>query len=179
MTAERIEPLLTKKHEVRADQLAEQSERSGAEFAELAELVELCRSRGVLLVSDEIYDAFTYDEALEDGRFPTPARMTQDMLLIRGFRQDVWLHGLAAGLCGWAAPLIQQMAKLQQYTFVCAPSMAQVGMAGAFDVLIFRSGRPQYQKRRDMVVEAFSDVTELVAPSGAFYAFVKVPARWA
>jgi aspartate aminotransferase/aminotransferase len=68
------------------------------------------------------------------------------------------------------------MAKLQQYTFVCAPSMAQVGVAGAYDVDM--SGPvAAYRRKRDMVVEAFRGRAELVQPGGAFYAFVKVPAR--
>jgi aspartate/methionine/tyrosine aminotransferase len=176
MTAERVEPLLTER--TKFVLVNSPSNPSGVVLSsrELNELVELCRSRGVLLVADEIYDAFTYDEAREDGRFPSPARMTQEMLLIRGFGKTYGCTGWRLGYAAGPAPLIQQMAKLQQYTFVCAPSMAQVGMAGAFGVDL--KGRvAQYQKRRDMVVEAFSDVTELVQPSGAFYAFVKVPAR--
>lgn len=176
MTAERVEPLLTDR--TKFVLINSPSNPSGIVLnsQELSDLVELCRSKGVLLVSDEIYDAFTYSEAREGGRFPTPARLTQEMLLIRGFGKTYGCTGWRLGFAAGPAPLMQQMAKLQQYTFVCAPSVAQIGMAGAFDVDLF-ARVDQYERRRDMVVDAFRDVTDLVEPSGAFYAFVKIPER--
>jgi len=176
MTAERIEPLITAR--TKFVLINSPSNPSGVVLSEreLSDVVDLCRERGVLLVSDEIYDAFTYSEAREDGMFPTAARLTQEMLLIRGFGKTYGCTGWRLGYAAGPAPLMQQMAKLQQYTFVCAPSMAQVGMAGAFEVDLTERVE-QYERRRDMVVDAFADVTELVRPSGAFYAFVKVPER--
>jgi aspartate/methionine/tyrosine aminotransferase len=66
------------------------------------------------------------------------------------------------------------MAKLQQYTFVCAPSMAQYGLAGAFEVDMSASVAA-YQRKRDMVLKALEGVAEVVRPGGAFYVFAKVP----
>jgi aspartate/methionine/tyrosine aminotransferase len=72
--------------------------------------------------------------------------------------------------------IIQQMQKLQQYTYVCAPSMAQVGLASAFDVDM--SDRVSaYQRKRDMVLNAFRGVAHIEHPGGAFYTFVEVPKR--
>mgnify|MGYP002526611338 CR=1 FL=1 len=72
--------------------------------------------------------------------------------------------------------LIDEMSKLQQQTFVCAPSVMQHAMVGAYDIdlvpLIER-----FRKRRDMVVQLLGDVTELVVPEGAFYAFPKIPSQ--
>jgi aspartate/methionine/tyrosine aminotransferase len=68
------------------------------------------------------------------------------------------------------------MQKLQQYTYVCAPSMAQVGLAGAFDVDM-SAHVTAYKRKRDMVLEAFEGVTSVEHPGGAFYAFVEVPSR--
>ena len=64
-----------------------------------AELLELCRAKGVLLISDEIYDEFTYPDARvvsEVGdrtpRCPSPARVAgshADGLLARAWlRQE-------------------------------------------------------------------------------------------
>jgi aminotransferase len=174
MTAERIEPLITER--TRLLLLNSPGNPSGVVLsnAELRDLVDLCESRGILIVSDEIYDAFTYDDALEDGRFPSPARMSQNLLLIRGFGKSYGCTGWRLGYAAGPKKIIQQMAKLQQYTFVCAPSMAQVGMAGAFEVDL-SSHVAAYQRKRDLVEQAFAGVTELVHPGGAFYAFLKVP----
>lgn len=176
MTAERIEPLITER--TRIVLLNTPGNPTGTVLTsdELRDLVDLCTSRGVLIVSDEIYDAFTYADALEDGAFPTSARFTQHMLLVRGYGKSYGCTGWRMGYAAGPAPIIRQMSKLQQYTFVCAPSMAQYAMVGAFDVDL----SPQieaYRNKRDMVVEGFREVTEIQTPGGAFYAFIKVPAR--
>jgi len=174
MTAERVAPLISER--TKFVLINSPSNPAGAVLSagELKDLVELCQRRKVLLISDEIYDAFTCSEALDQGRFPTPARYTQELLLIRGFGKTYGCTGWRLGYIAGPIALIRQIAKLQQYSFVCAPSMAQVGMAGAFAVDL--SERAQiYQQRRDLVVKYFAEVTDLVTPSGAFYAFVPVP----
>ena len=60
------------------------------------------------------------------------------------------------------------MSKLQQYTFVCAPSALQWAAAAALDVNMSEHIQT-YRKRRDLVVEMLGDVTELAEfPGGAF-----------
>jgi aspartate/methionine/tyrosine aminotransferase len=96
------------------------------------------------------------------------------MLLVRGFGKTYGCTGWRLGFAAGPRALIQQMAKLQQYTFVCAPSMAQVGAAVSYDVDM--SGHVQrYEARRDLVIAAFEGVAEVTMPGGAFYAFVRVP----
>jgi len=66
------------------------------------------------------------------------------------------------------------MAKFQQYTFVCAPAPLQYA---AITALHTDMGAmvDDYERRRDLVVERLSAVTDVTRPGGAFYAFVKVP----
>lgn len=175
LTAERIEPLITKRTKLLL--LNSPSNPSGVVLStpELRDIVELCESRGVLILSDEIYDEFTYEDGREDGRCPSPARLTDRLLLVRGFGKTYGCTGWRMGYAVGPKPVLDQMAKLQQYTFVCAPSMAQVGLAGAFDVEMGGLVR-SYQCRRDRVLAALDPVTNVTHPAGAFYAFVEVPA---
>ena len=144
--------------------------------SELRDIVDLCERRGILLISDEIYDAFTYPDFREGGRCPSPARMTSQMLLIRGFGKTYGCTGWRLGYAAGPRGLMQQMAKIQQYTFVCAPSMAQAGGVAAFDVNV-EPLVEAYQRRRDMVLDGLGDVARISTPGGAFYAFVEVPER--
>ncbi|MDZ4829379.1 MAG: aminotransferase class I/II-fold pyridoxal phosphate-dependent enzyme [Phycisphaerae bacterium] len=174
MTAARVERLITPK--TKAVLVNSPSNPCGMVLAEreLADLVDLCRAKGVLLVSDEIYDEFVFADAKEDGRFPTPARFTQDLLLIRGFGKSYGCTGWRLGYAAGPQELIQAMARLQQYTFVCAPSMAQWGVLPAFETDM--SGEVErYRGRRDAVLDAFRGVAVVPQPGGAFYAFVEVP----
>jgi aspartate aminotransferase/aminotransferase len=66
------------------------------------------------------------------------------------------------------------MIKLQQYTFVCAPQPAQWAgvVACDFDTTELMGA---YRQKRNRIVEGLSDVYDLVAPGGAFYAYPRVP----
>ncbi|MHC4948177.1 MAG: pyridoxal phosphate-dependent aminotransferase [Planctomycetota bacterium] len=176
LTAARVEPLLTER--TKLVMVNSPGNPSGVVLTgdEVRDLAELCRSRGVLLVSDEIYDEFTYDDAREDGRCPSPARFSRDMVLVRGFGKTYGCTGWRMAYAAGPLAIINQMAKLQQYTFVCAPSMAQAGLVDAFDVDV-RPYVADYARKRDMVVEACAGAAHLVHPGGAFYAFVEVPPR--
>jgi len=63
---------------------------------------------------------------------------------------------------------------LQQYSFVCAPSMAQ--SAGVVALQTDMSQQVDaYRRKRDMVCDVLGPAMGLVKPGGAFYAFVPAP----
>ena len=174
MTAERVEPLLTGR--TRMVVCNSPGNPSGVVMTgqELGDLADLCRSRGVLLVSDEIYDAFTFPDAREHGRCPSPASRTSELLLVRGFGKSYGCTGWRLGYAAGPTELIREMAKLQQYTFVCAPTPLQAGAAKAFDVDL-EPVIARYAARRDRLIAALGGLTEISRPGGAFYAFVRIP----
>ncbi len=174
MTAARVEPLITER--TKAVLLNSPSNPCGTVLTakEIVELVQLCERRGVLLISDEIYDEFCFSDARENGLCPSPGRISNNCLIIRGFGKT---HGCTGWRLGYAAgptPLIQEMAKLQQSTFVCAPSPLQWGVVPSFQEDL-SSVLKEYEGRRQMVLDAFSGVANVTRPGGAFYAFVEVP----
>jgi aspartate/methionine/tyrosine aminotransferase len=174
MTAERVEPLITPRTKMLM--VNSPSNPSGVVLTsqELRDLVDLCEAKGVMIIADEIYDQFTFSDALEDGRCPSAARFTQRMLLVRGFGKSYGCTGWRMGYATGPLPIIQQMLKLQQYTFVCAPSIAQRGLIGALDLDV-SAHVAAYQAKRDMVEQALAPVAEMEHPGGAFYAFIRIP----
>jgi aminotransferase len=174
MTAERVEPLITSRTKLLLVNSPGNPTGVVLTTDELRDLVDLCDRRGILMISDEIYDEFTYDDAREDGKCPSPARLTDHLLLVRGFGKTYGCTGWRLGFVAGPKPIIQTMQKLQQYTYVCAPSMAQFAVAHAFEVDM----HPQvsaYRAKRDAVLKAFDGITNVETPGGAFYAFVEVP----
>lgn len=184
MTAQRVEPLITKKTKFVLS--CSPGNPTGVTMTqqECDDLADLCARRGVVLISDEIYDSFVFPEVGSTelpGRAPSAARVTQrvskpweSVLVVRGFGKNYGATGWRMGYVMGPSALVEQMAKVQQYTYVCAPSMAQWGCVAAFGADISAVLRG-YVRRRDTVVKALADLTELAIPSGAFYAFVKVP----
>lgn len=190
MTAAKVEPLITAK--TKAIILCSPGNPSGVVHTEreVADLLELCRRKKIILISDEIYDEFCYSEARtqarpsgtgkgDDRRCPSPARLpgsAENVLIVRGFGKTYGVTGWRLGYAAGPRWLIDQMIKLQQYTYVCAPTPLQWGAMEALDVDMAPHLK-EYERRRDLVVDRLSKVTEVVRPGGAFYAFVKVADR--
>ncbi len=176
LTAERIERAITQR--TKCVLLNSPGNPTGVVLsqAEIRDIVDLCRAKNLLIISDEIYDEFTFSESREHGRFPSPASFTRDCLLVRGFGKTYGCTGWRLGYVAGPHDLVQAMARLQQYSFVCAPSMAQHGVAKAFDVDM-QPWVDRFEKRRTMMLEAFAGIAEVTQPGGAFYGFVEVPKR--
>jgi aspartate aminotransferase/aminotransferase len=136
---------------------------------ELREIAEIAANRDLLVISDEIYELFCYDQP-----FVSMASVYDNTLLMRGFSKTYGMPGWRLGWCTGPRPIIEKMTMLQQYSFVCAPSMAQAGGLAALrcDVSAHAAA---YKRKRDMVYEALGPTFGLVKPGGAFYAFVPAP----
>ena len=136
---------------------------------EIRALAELAAKRQVVLVSDEIYSSFCYDES-----FRSPAESNPQTLVIDGFSKTYAMTGWRLGFAHGPRDIIEQMIKLQQYTFVCAPQPAQWAGAVAMDVDM-HAHIADYRRKRDLVIEGLAKDFEIVAPGGAFYIFPKAP----
>lgn len=169
MTAQRVEPLITERTKLLI--VSSPSNPTGAVLseAEFAELAKLCAARNVLLVSDEIYDVFCYDPG-SDGRCPSPASTSESVLVLRGYSKTYGMTGWRLGYAIGPSAIVEQMAKLQQYTFVCAPSMVQAAGLAAHEVDM-SAYVDAYKKKRDYVAERLADTFDAVVPGGAFYFF--------
>lgn len=137
--------------------------------AEIRDLAQLAAEKNVALVSDEIYRAFIYDEP-----FISPAKFNPQTIVIDGFSKGYGLTGWRLGFAHGPPEVIQAMAKLQQYTFVCAPQPFQWAGIAALDVDMTPHIN-DYRRKRDRIVAGLGDLYELAKPGGAFYAFPKAP----
>ncbi|MCH7700359.1 MAG: aminotransferase class I/II-fold pyridoxal phosphate-dependent enzyme [Planctomycetes bacterium] len=133
----------------------------------------LARDRGLLVISDEIYNRLCYD-----GPASSPVQFAPEQtLLLRGFGKTYGMTGWRMGFAAGPTDIIAAMAKLQQYTFVCAPHMAQRGCLAAFDTDM-TDQIDAYRRKRDLAVAELANHFEFVAPSGGFFVFAKVPKRY-
>jgi len=139
---------------------------------ELKAISDIAAKKGIIILSDEIYNKFSYD-----GPSASIAGLYDRTILLRGFGKSygitAWRLGYAAAM-GKLGEIIEQMIKVQQYTFVCAPTPFQKAALTAMDcdVTVYVKA---YKKKRDLIYDGLKDKFELVRPLGAFYAFVKAP----
>ena len=142
------------------------------------QVIELCERKFFLLVIDDIYDEFCYEKAPRDGGMwcPSPLSHSPNALLLRGYSKTYGMTGWRLGYAAGPKPIIEQLTKLQQYSFVCAPSMVQA--AGALALGVDMSQHVQaYERKRDRVIERLGKHYNISTPGGAFYAYPEVPGK--
>ena len=106
-------------------------------------------------------------------KFKTTPYKHQLKALETSWNKETYAYFMEMGT-GKTKVLIDNMLKLKQQTFVCAPSPMQHALVGAYDIDISPL-LEQFMSRRNLVVEALGDVTDVCIPEGAFYAFPKIP----
>ena len=137
--------------------------------SELRELAELAAEKEIALISDEIYRAFCYD-----APFVSPAQFNPETIVIDGFSKSHSMTGWRLGWMHGPEKLMQQMTKLQQFSFVCAPHPVQWAGLSALDVDISGSVAV-YRGKRDFLLNELRPHYEIAPASGAFYLFLKAP----
>ncbi len=139
-------------------------------------LIDLAEANNLLILSDEIYDVFCYEpvQTPVGPRCPSPADLSDHLLVLRGFSKTYGMTGWRLGYAMGPKPILDQMTKLQQYTFVCAPSPVQHAGVAALSIDMSETVQT-YRRKRDHLVERLGERYALTIPQGAFYAFPKVP----
>jgi aspartate aminotransferase/aminotransferase len=133
----------------------------------IGDLSRLARRRGVMLVSDEIYRSFTHDDS-----FVSPAAHNEQTLVVDGFGKTYGITGWRLGYAHGPQRLIEQMSKMQQFTFVCPPTPFQHASVAAWEYDVSHIVA-DYRRKRDRLVAGLRDRFEFVIPQGAFYLFPK------
>jgi len=139
---------------------------------EIKALADVAAEKDVLVMTDEIYEKFCYD-----GECVSIARYYDKTLLLRGFSKSYGMPGWRLAYVAANESLrevVEEMTKVQQYTFVCAPTPFQRAAITALGCDVSEAVNA-YRTKRDLVYGGLRDKFELVKPGGAFYAFVKAP----
>jgi aspartate aminotransferase/aminotransferase len=169
LTAERLAPHITER--TRAILVNSPANPTGvvSSRAELESIAALARKHDLLAISDEIYDLFVYDDP-----FVSMGEVYENTLVLGGFSKTYAMTGWRLGYAAGPSDLIAAMEDLQQYSFVCAPSVGQQMGIAALD-LDMRPHWEAYRKKRDLIYSGLKDSFEVEKPGGAFYIFPKAP----
>jgi len=169
LTAERAERHLTKRSKILI--VASPANPTGAVLSrqEVADLADLAAKHDLLVISDEVYSVFSYD-----GPATSTAPLHEWTLLLSGFSKSHAAPGWRIGYAFGPAPIIDEMAKLQQYSFVCAPAPAQAAILENLD-LDTQPVTDTYRAKRDLICRGLRDRFDFAVPGGAFYLFPRAP----
>lgn len=147
-----------------------------AERETLLELLHIAEKYDLIVVSDEIYDQLVYG-GHQHVCFSALPGARERTLLLGGFSKDYAMTGWRIGFATGPAEIMQGLARVHQYTIMCAPTTAQDAAITALKV-----GKPyvdemvaEYDRRRKLIVDGFNQIgLPTFEPKGAFYAFPKV-----
>jgi aspartate aminotransferase/aminotransferase len=170
VTAERIKPHITPKTKMLL--LNSPANPTGAvtDQAELEKIAALAKKHNLLIISDEIYDFFSYD-----AKPFSIGSIYPHTLVMGGFSKSHAMTGWRLGYVTGPHAMVEEMAKLKQYSFVCAPSFAQVAGVKALETDTSHYCE-QYRHKRDFLYHGLREAGyEVEKPGGAFYIFPKVP----
>lgn len=136
----------------------------------LKQIAEVLKNTGIWVIADDIYDYFDYE-----GLHSVFAPLYERTLTMGGFSKSSGMPGWRVGYAAGPREVIDAMIRLQQYTFVCAPSFAQYACVDAMDEFSNEAQMKLYRQKRDYVYASLKDKYEIVKPEGAFYFFMRHP----
>ena len=145
------------------------------ERGELAKIAEVARRHNLIVISDEIYERLVY--GVEHTCFASLLGMRERTILLGGFSKAYAMTGWRIGYAVATEEIIEAMARIHQYTMLCAPRIAQMAALEAL-----RGGDDEveemvaeYDQRRRIMVKGLNDIgLACFEPKGAFYAFPSV-----
>ncbi len=149
---------------------------------ELRRLAEEAARRGLLVVSDETYERFLYDDRDHASVAALAAELPETVVLVGSFSKTYAMTGWRLGYLLGPAAVTRAVAEVQSHATSNPTSFAMPGAATAMaeaepDVEAMIA---EYAARRDLVaarLDAIPGVT-CAPPAGAFYAFPDVSAHY-
>ena len=147
---------------------------------ELEALADVLKGTKVLVASDEMYEKLVYDGL----KFTSTASVSEDM-----YNRTITINGLSksVAMTGWrfgylACPIRDLTASMKKLQSQSTSNINSITQKAAIPALLgeadedIEAMRVQFEKRRDIAVELFSDIDGLsvINPSGAFYLFVNI-----
>lgn len=139
---------------------------------ELQLLHDHCRSRGIRLVSDEIYHGITYGEPPV-----TAAALGGDAIVINSFSKYFSMTGWRLGWMIAPDQLLRQVESLSQNLFISPPTLPQHAALAVFDCRDeLDANVRRYARNRELLLNGLpaAGFDRLTPPDGAFYLFADV-----
>lgn len=137
---------------------------------ELKMIAEVARQHDLWVIYDEIYAAFNYDAP----HLNMASYYPEKTITLGGFSKSHSMTGWRIGTAVGPKEALSQMLKLQQYSYVCAPTVGQWAALSAIDI-VMEEAIADYKRKRDYLFSELSPFYNMVKPDGAFYMFIEAP----
>ena len=139
-------------------------------------LIEVCNNNNILIVSDETYEQFVFDN--EYKSIAAYESANNNTLTVNSMSKTYSMTGWRIGYAAGPGELIKKMVQVQAQSTSCPNSIAQKASIDTIigDQSMVIEMREEYKRRRDFVYSELSDIPDisLHKPDGALFAFPDV-----
>lgn len=138
---------------------------------ELKIITQFCEQKNIFLISDEIYEAITYGEAVHIS--PLEIANRDRCILVNSLSKTYSMTGWRVGYCAAPAALIQSMLLVLAQSSRGPATFIQDAAAEALTAsqACVETMRQEYTRRRAQIMAQLNNV---IAPEGGFFAMVDV-----
>jgi aspartate/methionine/tyrosine aminotransferase len=139
---------------------------------ELAVLAEWCDSRGVRMISDEIYHGIVYE-----GETHSAAEVSASAIVVNSFSKYFSMTGWRVGWLVVPSDLVRPIERLAQNFFISVPTLSQHAALAAFECRDELDGHVRrYKANRDLLMAGLpgAGFDRLTPAQGAFYLYADV-----
>lgn len=144
--------------------------------ATLVEIAELAKRRDLIVIADEIYEYYVFDENKHFSIASLPG-MKERTVTINSFSKGYGLTGMRLGYLCAPAPLIEAMLPFHHAMMICAPVVTQYGGVAALanNRDWFKPILQEYDRRRHAWMATLTELgIPFSKPQGAYYIFIDI-----
>lgn len=142
----------------------------------LREIADLAVRRDLMLISDEIYEYYTFGEHKHISMASLPG-MKDRTITINSFSKSFSMTGLRLGYIAAPAPVIQAMLPFHHAMMICANTVTQYGGLAVLQQPRdwFRDQLAEYDRRRSLWMQTLDAIPlPYSEPQGAYYVFIDI-----
>ncbi len=146
---------------------------------------EICKwalSRGLFVISDEIYDQLVYPPATPTSISKWLREYPEHIAIVNGLAKSFAIPGWRVGYVISHVEVIKNLSKLQGQSTSNVCTLVQMATLRALtsEMSFLEENRKKFMERRDYIVERISSWRDVVCPvpTGAFYVFPRMDALY-
>jgi aspartate aminotransferase len=145
---------------------------------ELQAIADLVLDRRLTLISDEIYEAITYDGCTHVSPASLSAAMRERTVVVNSLSKTYAMTGWRVGYCAAPAAVIERMFLVLQQSSRGPSTFVQDAAAAALTSSqdCVREMQGEYARRRQLVLDSLAGLpgVQVVPPEGGFFAMVDI-----
>ena len=155
------------------------SNPTGTTFSleELKAIAELAIEKDLFVISDEIYEHFSY-EGKHTSILSLSQKYIENIIMVNGFSKSFAIPGWRVGYLVASEEIIKKLDEIQGHSTSNPNNIAQIGCIEAIKSCDYFVKRMvgEYRERRDYMVDALNSIHGIrcVKPTGAFYLFPNI-----